>query len=167
MPEHLQKERCIMKMWKRACAAIVSAAMLCSGMGISVSAETAKSAVSEYEWGTVRIGGGGFVSGIITGQKAMYARTDVGGAYRYDYEKKEWVQMLAFINDEDRGYLSVDGMCIDPTDDDTIYLLVGCAYFSGERTAILKSTDGGKSFTEYEVTDLIKVHGNGAGRQCS
>ncbi|MBQ7004682.1 MAG: 1,4-beta-glucanase [Oscillospiraceae bacterium] len=153
-----------MKMWRKILAAGISAAMLCSAAAMPATAQTAETA-DNYDWGTVRIGGGGFVSGIVTGENAMYARTDVGGAYRYDYEQREWVQMLAFINDADRGYLSVDGMCIDPTDDNTIYLLVGCAYFSAERTAIFKSTDGGLTFTEHEVTDLIKVHGNGAGRQ--
>lgn len=118
------------------------------------------------EWGAVEIGGGGFVSGIVTGQKAMYARTDVGGAYRYDYENKEWVQLMAFVNEADRGFLSIDAMAIDPTDDNTIYLLAGCAYFSSERTAVFKSTDGGETFTQHDVTDLIKVHGNGYGRQC-
>ncbi len=156
-----------MKNWKKAAAAIVSLAMLCTSTAmLYTSAETTTtSAVSEYDWGTVRIGGGGFVSGIITGQKAMYARTDVGGAYRYDYEKREWVQLMDFVNDSDRGFLSIDALCIDPTDDDTIYLLAGCAYFSAERTAVFKSTDGGETFVEHDVTDLIKVHGNGAGRQ--
>ena len=143
-----------MKNWKKAAAAIVSLAMLCTSTAmLYTSAETTvTSAVSEYDWGTVRIGGGGFVSGIITGQKAMYARTDVGGAYRYDYEKREWVQLMDFVNDSDRGFLSIDALCLDPTDDDTIYLLAGCAYFSAERTAIFKSTDGGETFVEHDVT---------------
>ena len=46
----------------------------------------AKDISSQMEWGTLRIGGGGFVSGIVTGKKEMYARTDVGGAYKYNYE---------------------------------------------------------------------------------
>ncbi len=129
-------------------------------------AEAAGDERSEYSWDSVTIGGGGFVSGIVTGKKAMYARTDVGGAYRYDYANDEWVQLMSFVNETDRGFLSVDAMCIDPTDDDTIYLLCGCAYFSDERTVIFKSTDGGKTFTEHDVSDLIKVHGNGYGRQC-
>ena len=37
---------------------------------------------STYDWGTLKIGGGGFVSAIVTGQKNMFARTDVGGAYK-------------------------------------------------------------------------------------
>ena len=120
-----------------------------------------------YDWGTVEIGGGGFVSGIITGQKEMYLRTDVGGAYKYNYDKGEWEQLFGFLTDADRGLLSVSGIAIDPTDDNTAYFLCGCAYFSDARTEIIKTTDGGKTFTRVDVTDMIQVHGNGDGRECS
>ncbi len=118
------------------------------------------------KWEPVKIGGAGFVSGIVTGQKEMYLRTDVGGAYKWNYETSEWEQLLAFINEADRGLLSVKGIAIDPTDDNTAYFLCGCAYFSDARTVIFKTTDGGKTFTQSDVTDLIQIHGNGDGRQC-
>ena len=62
--------------------------------------------------------------------------------------------------------MSVKGIAIDPTDDDTAYFLCGCAYFSDARTVIFKTTDGGKTFTETDVTEHIQVHGNGDGREC-
>ncbi|MCM1131844.1 MAG: 1,4-beta-glucanase [Ruminococcus flavefaciens] len=117
-------------------------------------------------WDSVRIGGAGFVSGIVTGQKEMYLRTDVGGAYKWNYETNRWEQMFGFINEADRGLLSVKGMAIDPTDDNTVYFLCGCAYFSDARTVIFKTTDGGKTFTQADVTEHIQVHGNGDGREC-
>ncbi|MDD6824780.1 MAG: dockerin type I domain-containing protein [Oscillospiraceae bacterium] len=120
----------------------------------------------EMEWDTLRMGGAGFVSGIVTGQKEMYLRTDVGGCYRYDYDKNRWVQIFDFITDADRGLLSCKGIAIDPTDDMTAYFLCGCAYFSNARTVIFKTTDGGKTFTEVDVTEHIQVHGNGDGREC-
>ena len=122
---------------------------------------------SSYEWGPVYIGGGGFVSGIVVGQKEMYLRTDVGGAYKYDYEKKKWIQLFGFLNESKKGFLSVSGIAIDPTDDNIVYFLCGCAYFSDAKTSIFKTTDGGKTFTEVDVTDLIQVHGNGDGRECT
>lgn len=132
----------------------------------TIPAKAVESIEDSMDWGTVKIGGGGFVSGIVTGQKEMYARTDVGGAYKYNYETESWEQLLAFINDADRGYLSVDAMAIDPTDDNTVYFLCGCAYFSDERTVIFKTTDGGKTFTETDISSEIKVMGNGDGRHC-
>ena len=132
----------------------------------TIPANAVESIEDSMDWGTVKIGGGGFVSGIVTGQKEMYARTDVGGAYKYNYETESWEQLLSFINDADRGYLSVDAMAIDPTDDNTAYFLCGCAYFSDERTVIFKTTDGGKTFTKIDVSSEIKVMGNGDGRHC-
>lgn len=116
------------------------------------------------EWGSIEITGGGFVSGIVTGKDVMYARTDVGGAYKYNYDTEEWEQLFAFISETDRGMLSVEAIAIDPNDDNTVYFLCGCAYFSDARTAIYKTTDGGKTFTSTDVTNLIQVMGNGDGR---
>ena len=157
-----------MQLFKRGAAAL--AALVCTSVmpsfnsGAPVKAETTDIS-SQMTWDTLKIGGGGFVSGIVTGQKAMYARTDVGGAYRYNYKTASWDQLFDFITEDDRGLLSVDAMAIDPTDDDTAYFLCGCAYFSSEKTVIFKTTDGGKTFTEIDVTDMIQVHGNGNGRQ--
>ena len=142
----------------------LSAAVAVTTMPVSFA--ESKDIQNEYNWGTLEIGGAGFVSGIVTGQKEMYLRTDVGGAYRYDYEKNEWVQLFGMLNDADRGMLSVKGIAIDPTDDMTAYFLCGCAYFSDARTEIIKTTDGGKTFERVDVTDLIQVHGNGDGREC-
>lgn len=133
---------------------------------VEVTEVNAADLTGDMVWDSVKIGGAGFVSGIVTGQKEMYLRTDVGGAYKYNYEKNKWEQIFAFLNEADRGLLSVKGIAIDPTDDNTAYFLCGCAYFSDARTVIFKTTDGGKTFTQSDVTDLIQVHGNGDGREC-
>ncbi len=160
-----------MKAFKKTLAGLFAVCMTAAAMPSvsayqSIGTQAASDVASQMEWGTLRIGGGGFVSGIVTGKDVMYARTDVGGAYKYNYETESWEQLLGFINDSDRGLLSVDAMAIDPTDDDTVYFLCGCAYFSAEKTVIFKTTDGGKTVKEIDVTDLIKVMGNGDGRQC-
>ncbi|MEE5993053.1 MAG: dockerin type I domain-containing protein [Oscillospiraceae bacterium] len=156
-----------MKFWKKAVTAVLCASMLCGTAAVmpATMVNATDSLESSYEWGALKIGGGGFVSGIVTGKKVMYARTDVGGAYRYNYDTDSWEQLFGFLTDAERGYLSVDAMAIDPTDDNTVYFLCGCAYFSGAGTRIYKTTDGGKTFTYVDVTDMIQVHGNGNGRQ--
>ena len=134
--------------------------------GVNKAYAATKDISSTMEWDTLRMGGAGFVSGIVRGKSEMYLRTDVGGAYRYDYEQKRWVQLFGFINEDDRGLLSCKGIAIDPTDDLTAYFLCGCAYFSDAKTVIFKNTDGGKTFTSVDVTEHIQVHGNGDGREC-
>lgn len=161
------------KAMKRLLAATSAGAVLCGSLALSsllgssttLTASAATDSVADQtKVGTLGIAGGGFVSGIITGKNVMYARTDVGGAYKYNYDTGKWDQMLSDLNDSERGFLSVDAMCIDPTDDDTIYLLCGCAYFSDAKTEIFRSRDGGKTFDRIDVTDMIQVHGNGDGR---
>lgn len=160
-----------MQLKQKLFTALTAAAMLVTAVPLTgsvptVNTTTAAAAADTMEWGTLGISGGGFVSGIITGKEVMYARTDVGGAYKYNYETKRWDQLMSYVSEADRGYLSVDAIAIDPNNDDNVYMLCGCAYFSDARTAIFCSTDGGKSFVERDVTDLIQVHGNGYGRQC-
>ena len=49
---------------------------------------------ARYAWSNVQIHGGGFVPGIIynpTEQGLVYARTDIGGAYRLDRGTGRWI----------------------------------------------------------------------------
>ena len=53
-----------------------------------------------YDWNTVCIGGGGFVSGIVTSSTCeglVYARTDVGGAYRWDGDNQSWIALTDWV----------------------------------------------------------------------
>jgi len=53
-----------------------------------------------FEWKSVEINGGGFVPGIIfhpASPGLLYARTDVGGLYRWDEETKRWKQLFDFL----------------------------------------------------------------------
>lgn len=148
-------------------AAALFGALTVPGSFAESTAEAATASIeSQMEFGALGIGGGGFVSGIITGDDQMYARTDVGGAYRYDYETGDWVQLMDMLTEEQRGFLSIDAFCVDPNNDDNLYMLCGCAYFSDAKTAIFRSKDAGETFDIIDVTDLIQVHGNGYGRQC-
>ncbi len=162
-----------MNRFKKALASLCAVCISTSALPLAgetmsnfMTASAAEDISSSMEWDTLRMGGAGFVSGIVTGEKEMYLRTDVGGAYRYDYDQQRWVQLFGFINEDDRGLLSCKGIAIDPTDDMTAYFLCGCAYFSDAKTVIFKTTDGGKTFTSVDVTDQIQVHGNGDGREC-
>jgi hypothetical protein len=121
-----------------------------------------------YTWQNVAMGGGGFVSGIIasrTEQNLIYARTDVGGAYRWDATNSRWIPLLDWTSESELGYQGVESLAIDPVEPNKVYMLVGTSYFNNGKTAILRSSDYGNSFAITEVTSQFKAHGNGMGRQ--
>lgn len=135
---------------------------LAAGMLMSLSA-----AAENYKWDNVSIGGGGFVSGIVTSKSergVVYARTDVGGAYRYVSQTGRWVALTDWLSQADVGLMGVESLAIDPRNAANLYMLAGTEYFNGGKTAILHSTDYGKSFAVTDVTSQFKAHGNGMGR---
>lgn len=120
-----------------------------------------------YTYGTLAIGGGGFVSGIITSpttQDIRYARTDVGGSYKWNAADCSWKPVTNFISEDDKGLLSIEALAIDPSNPKNIYMLGGSEYLSNQKTAIMYSKDAGETFTTVDVTGMIYVHGNGNGR---
>lgn len=121
-----------------------------------------------YTWGNVAMGGGGFVTGIVTSKtekNLMYARTDVGGAYRWDASNSSWIPLLDWTSDSELGYQGVESLAIDPVEPNKVYMLVGTSYFNNGKTAILRSSDYGNTFAITDVTGQFKAHGNGMGRQ--
>jgi xyloglucan-specific exo-beta-1,4-glucanase len=119
-------------------------------------------------FGNLAIGGGGFVTGIIpstTEKGLMYARTDVGGAYRRDSLSDKWIPLLDWVSTSQTGYMGVESIALDPNNADNVYMLVGTSYFNSGTTAILRSTDRGNTFAITNVTAQFTAHGNGLGRQ--
>ncbi|WP_207515262.1 T9SS type A sorting domain-containing protein [Longitalea luteola] len=136
--------------------------------GLIMSFEIFSQTTASYTWKNVAIGGGGFVSAIIpskTQQNLVYARTDVGGAYRWDTSTNSWIPLTDWVADDQVGYLGVESLALDPNNPGRLYMLVGIGYFNNGRTAILRSTDYGNTFTITDVTTQFRAHGNGMGRQ--
>ena len=136
-------------------------------IGIATLAALATTANAEkYEWGNVRFDGGGFVSAVMFHPKAenlLYARTDVGGIYRFDFQNKTWIPLMDFISENDKGLYGTEAFALDPNDPKRIYVLAGTGYFSKGRTAVLRSEDFGATWDTSYVEML--AHGNGMGRQ--
>ena len=102
----------------------------------------------------VKIGGGGFVTGIVIHPKAadvMYARTDVGGLYRWDAADQDWNQMLSMESVGQKISLSIESVAVDPNNPNIVYVATG-AYTHKEPGNILKSLDGGNSWQVLDIS---------------
>lgn len=130
----------------------------------SMAATTAMAAVADapYEWRNVAIGGGGFVTGLVfhpAERGLAYARTDVGGAYRWDTAARRWIPLTDWIGRDDANLTGIESLAVDPSDPQRVYLAAGT--YTHERAgngAILRSSDRGASF---ERADLpFKLGGN-------
>lgn len=116
------------------------------------------------EYFNVKIGGGGFVTGIIcspTGEdENIYLRTDVGGAYRWNRTSGCWEALLDWTSSSQWTYQGVLSICTDSNNADKLYMLVGL--YNNEPAAVLRSDDGGCTFKEARLD--VKVNGNAVGR---
>ncbi len=153
-----------MRLKKLTAGIALGAALFSPLLSVYSTAQTSEA----YNWDSLAIGGGGFVSAVVpskTEQGLVYARTDVGGAYRWDKTASRWVSLLDWVSEDETGYLGVESLALDPKDSAKVYLLAGISYFNNGKTAILRSKDYGKTFTVIDVSSQFKAHGNGMGRQ--
>jgi photosystem II stability/assembly factor-like uncharacterized protein len=119
-----------------------------------------------YSWKNVQIVGAGFVDGVVfhpTAHNLRYARTDMGGAYRWDARANRWQPMLDWISYRDRSLMGVESIAVDPADPNRVYLACGIySSASSPNGAILRSWDGGRTFERTDVP--FKFGGNEDGR---
>ncbi|WP_265442839.1 dockerin type I domain-containing protein [Acetivibrio straminisolvens] len=121
-----------------------------------------------YKWDNVVIGGGGgFMPGIIfneTEKDLIYARADIGGAYRWDPSTETWIPLLDHFQMDEYSYYGVESLATDPVDPDRVYIAAGMYTndWLPNMGAILRSTDRGET---WEKTILpFKMGGNMPGR---
>jgi len=99
--------------------------------GPQATVDLARVVHGSYIWQVMPIGGGGFVTGIVSaaGPPAqIYARTDVGGAYRWDAQSEQWTQLLdaaSLPGAQPGDVLSVDSIAVAPSLPTRVYLALG------------------------------------------
>ncbi|HUJ09234.1 MAG TPA: cellulase [Verrucomicrobiae bacterium] len=114
-----------------------------------------------YVWRNVVIRGGGFVTGVLfhpQEKNLVYARTDVGGAYRWDASTQQWIPLTDWVEGID--FTGIESFAVDPSDSQRLYLAAGI--YRRTRAAILRSDDRGRTWQVTEVP--FKMGGNEPGR---
>jgi len=145
-----------------ACALFI--AVLAGSLAAAIASEDN---APNYRWRNVEIVGGGYVPGVIFNESEpglVYARTDIGGAYRWQPQSNRWQPLLDWVGADEWGLTGVDSIATDPVDPDRVYVLAGTYTNSWDPNngAILRSRDRGHT---WERTPLpFKSGGNMPGR---
>lgn len=104
-------------------------------------------------WTNVKIGGGGYVPGLIfhpTSPHILYARTDIGGAYRWNATTSSWTPMTDGFGVSEAFYQGAESIALDPNDDTRVYMSTGLyssdkpdgrLYISSDRGSTWKSVN--------------------------
>jgi hypothetical protein len=147
-------------------AALVAPVLAALAFLVSATAQApAGNGASEpYTWKNVQMVGGGFVDGIVfhpTAKGVRYARTDMGGAYRWNGQTRLWQPLLDWVGYEESNLMGVESIAVDPADANRVYLACG-TYTTSPVNAILRSSDRGKTFERIDVP--IRFGGNEDGR---
>ena len=117
----------------------------------------------EYKWGSMWLPGGGAVCGYIfhptakdpNGNPILYGQTDVGGAWRYNFETKAWEDMTKWVSaGNSASWGQSRGVGVDPTPgrESWVYIAQG--------GSLIRSTDYGKSFTSVNTSTGMSMGGN-------
>jgi hypothetical protein len=135
-------------------------------LGVAAAAALALSATradAAYAWKSVQIWGGGYVPGVSFHPKAggpVYARTDVGGAYRLDPRTgTSWIPLNDMFTDgNDMGSIAIG---LDPDDTNYVYLTGGLytALTWGGGGSFLRSADRGATWTRISLKANTNVSG--------
>lgn len=138
-----------------------------SSAAVTATTETETANASGYTFGRVNVTGGGYMPSIIYNKSEkglVYARSDMGGAYRWDVQNKKWIQIMDKFGFKDWNLTGCESIATDPIDTNRLYIAAGTYTTTGkDNGAILRSTDKGETFERIDLP--FKCGGNDAGRQ--
>jgi hypothetical protein len=135
-----------------------------SGSTAGTSGSSGTPPTGPYAWNNVAIGGGGFVSGIVfsPAQAGLaYARTDVGGLYRWTSASGAWTPLTDGFSAAQGNLLGGESIAPDPVNANIVYAAAGMYQTSGNGV-ILRSTDQGNTWTSSAIG--VPMGGNDLGR---
>lgn len=122
-----------------------------------------ETASDSYTWSNVAIGGGGYVTGIVYSEaeeNLIYARTDIGGAYRWVESAHTWKAITDHLGAENWNLIGIESIAADPVEAGRVYVMGGT--YMGTKGAVLVSDDYGETWTQHDMP--FDCGGNNAGR---
>ena len=122
-----------------------------------------------YMYRHLPIGGGGYVTGFFfhpTDPNTFYCRTDIGGMYRFDYEKQVWISLIDHVNHEDLREACPISAALDAKNAQKLFVISG-AWKRDSDGLLTVSGNGGKTFAKKELPFFVlgNLHGRGAGER--
>lgn len=116
-----------------------------------------------YQYRNLPIPGGGYVTGFLFHPKTegiLYARTDIGGTYRYDTKKKRWCSLISHVTMEDLSETFPISLALDENKPGRLF--IACGENKPGKGVLAISEDYGENF-RYEKIPVL-IHGNLNGR---
>ncbi len=117
----------------------------------------------EYEYKNAPIPGGGYVTGFVYHQAQpgiLYARTDIGGTYRYEKDEERWESLIKHVTQKDLSETYPIALALDEKYPERLYIASGIMKNGYGMLSI--SEDYGQTFTYKKIPTM--VHGNLSGR---
>ena len=140
-----------------------SALIAAAAAGVLAPLPAGAAALSDapYHWRGVKVGGGGFIPGVVFSpaeRGLAYARSDMGGAYRFDATLDRWLPLQDGM--AEGSYYGVESVAPDPVDPNVVHMAVGMSRWSP--AAMLRSDDRGAT---WRITPVdFRMGGNEDGR---
>jgi xyloglucan-specific exo-beta-1,4-glucanase len=141
-----------------------SSVLLALAIGLLSPAAFGQANAAGYTWSNVYTGGGGgYIPNIIfnpSQQNLIYARTDIGGAYKWNSTTNLWVPLMDWVTWANWNELGVESIATDPVNPNNLYIMAGLYTnsFTTQNGTLLISNNQGSTFTQVPMP--FKVGGN-------
>ena len=116
-----------------------------------------------YQYQNIPITGGGYVTGFVYHQTQpgiLYARTDIGGVYRYDTRHRTWHSLIDHVTGLNTAECYPTALALDDRHPEQLYIM--CGEDKQDFGVFCISEDFGAHFTYKTIP--TPVHGNLSGR---
>lgn len=118
----------------------------------------------QWRWQNANIQGMGYVTGIVIhpeNPEMVYARTDVGGVFKFNRETRKWKAITDHFNVEESGVLYVESIALCDAEPSAVFIAVrGNNPPENNKGDVLVSYNGGRSWASTGLKELT-VYTNG------